>query len=807
MEDQEIKEADLPVVIDAGSRSARPRGAVVDSGGSGNRRLSDEPENFDPSSLLHSLRRHWPLATLLGLLLGPPMAFAGWSLLVPKQSAVAYLRVDSVDAPLVFQTADKQTGRDSFGLYKSTQAQLIKTPFVLNKALADPDVKDLPVVKQQENAFQWLSGELAVGFPGKGEVMSLQLESESGQQAKQIIDAIVRAYMNEAVLDERNERLQRVDNLERVYAEAEGKVRSRRAEIRKLADTLGTGDKESLSLAQQLAIQRYAQVQSELGKVTFELMRAEGELDAYRQLAEKLDRKMNEMGVRLTSIQAGQATVKGSPDATVKNEDGTSGQTSIEDEFALTDYEKDRVLENDRTYRSLVEEERRLGENIELFKTQFGPGMVKFKVDQLERLAQTRRDREETVLNLATEEKRLRRMRQLENQIEIDPNLSPEERAVVVEQSKIIQAKEKQDKIVLAREIKVGVLAQQKQRIEQDLEMLDSEAKKLGRSSIDIEMMRAEIASLDEVLNRLGSEIERTKIELKSGSRVTVVSDATVLASSDVKKRYAATGGLGVMGFLLPFIGFIGIDLTSRRVNNSSSIARDLNVPVLGAVPRERQVGRVLLDDDFVNGRFGNSVTSIVAMLVNISRFDDIHTLMVSSAIAGEGKTTLATSLWRGLREAGHKVILVDFDLRRPSIHTNMNAKIDVGVSDVIGGKAQWQDAVRSQTDRGDYMTAGSNRGINLTAATKTGIPKLFRELREHYDFIIVDTPPILPVVDTRVIGEHVDAAVLAVMKDKSRVPQVIAANETLRAHGTPIVGVVVNGCGNKNGKYTYEYH
>ena len=72
------------------------------------------------------------------------------------------------------------------------------------------------------------------------------------------------------MLDERNERLQRLDSLGRVFAETEGKVRARRGDIAKLTDALGTGDSESLSVAQQLSIERYGQVQSELGKVSLD---------------------------------------------------------------------------------------------------------------------------------------------------------------------------------------------------------------------------------------------------------------------------------------------------------------------------------------------------------------------------------------------------------------------------------------------------------------------------------------------------------------------------------------------------------
>ena len=236
-----------------------------------------EQEGLDPSRLINSLRRRWPAAFICGLLLGPPLAAAAWFLLVPSHAAVAYIQIDSIEAPLMFSTADREVaGRGSYDLYKNTQSQLITTPFVLNKALINPNIKDLPIVRSQPDSYQWLSENLQIEFPKRGELMAIKLETDQTSSSIAIVNAVVDAYMNEAVLSERNERLQRVDSLGLVYAETEGKVRDRRAEIRRLADTLGTGDSESLSVAQQLSIERYGQVQSELGRVNFDLMRKKG---------------------------------------------------------------------------------------------------------------------------------------------------------------------------------------------------------------------------------------------------------------------------------------------------------------------------------------------------------------------------------------------------------------------------------------------------------------------------------------------------------------------------------------------------
>ena len=702
------------------------------------------------------------------------------------------MRIDSIDAPLVFQTADRSGNNASgFDLYKNTQAQLIRTPFVLNKALADTKVKALDFLNTKPDALSWLSKNIEVEFPGQSEVMAISLTAPDGPSAAAIVDAVVQSYMNEAVLDERNERLQRVDSLERVYAEAEGKVRARRADIRKLADTLGTGDSESLSLAQQLAVERYGQVQSELGNVDFSLMKAEGELDAYRQLSEKMGTLSDQL-----AEQVNLAIAK-------SNENGVDSALNVAS-MKLSEYERDRLLSGDGMLQRLRQESRAVREEIELYKQRFGEGMLTFQRSKLDRISEDIQKREEEVLRLSQAEKE---RQSLEGNYGTDASLlPPEQQELVLAHRKLSEDKQEKDQIVSEKEIQVGILRAQRKRIESDLAGLDVEAKKLGRSSIDIEMMRAEIASLDEVLGRLSSEIERTKIELKSGGRITIVSEAIATQSGSPQERLAGSVGLGVLGFVLPLLGLIALDLTRKPINGTRSVVSGSTLPVLGSVPRQRGVSRVLNEDVFSDGAFGNSVSSIVAMLVNLSRFDHYQVIMVTSAVAGEGKSTLSKSLWRGLAEANSKVILVDFDLRRPDVHRQFDCELGVGTSDVVAGNANWRDAIHTVTGRGDFITAGSNRPINLSAVANHGLPMFLNELRKEYDFVIVDTPPVLPVVDTRVIGEHADTSILAVLKDRSRIPQLVAANETLLAHGIPVMGVVVNACGERTSSYSYQY-
>ncbi|MEM6469695.1 MAG: hypothetical protein AAF802_08995, partial [Planctomycetota bacterium] len=703
----------------------------------------DDPK-IELSGLWHSLRRRWPAAVLLGFCLGPILGYAVFLASQPPNGAVAYLRVAAVDAPLAFQTADRSGGgRNSFDLYKNTQRQLIRTPYVLNKALADEKVRGLAELEGQQDPLEWIKEGLDIEFPGRGEVMSITFVAEQSATSIAVVEAILKAYMNEAVLDEEKERQTRLTNLEEVYADTDSKVRKRRAEIRKLADTLGTSDSESLSVAQQLSIQRYGQIQSQLGTVKFEWLRGKGELEALRIQLAKLEGVRDQLQDAMDdALSEGSSEIGGLQELTSVLEEASGSEilnslrqgSSLNDSgealaWELTEIEKTAVLSNDRIYQQLYVEARGLRDEIDLYRTRYGEGMLEHKRTRLERLNHELKKRGTEALKIAEDEKR---KKLAVNKVDTYADLPSELRRVAVKINELDEQIVDLRNQAFQQEINNGILEQQVIRIEDDLAALAKETKELGRSSVDVEMMRAEIASLGDVLNRLSSEIERTKIELKGTSRVRVLAKPAKLGKQDTKKTMLTAAVAGLAGVCFPLFALVGVDLREKLVNDPKTITRQMSVPVLGSVPRETKLHQVFQDERIKEGAFGNSVSSIVAILVNRAKFCDFNTIMVSSAMPGEGKSTLSHSLWRGLSEANYEVVLVDFDLRHPALHHDLGVEIGAGLSDILAEEASIDDCLKQHTSTRSYVTAGSAYRINLAAAAQDMLPQLFNELRSR---------------------------------------------------------------------------
>jgi polysaccharide biosynthesis transport protein len=147
------------------------------------------------------------------------------------------------------------------------------------------------------------------------------------------------------------------------------------------------------------------------------------------------------------------------------------------------------------------------------------------------------------------------------------------------------------------------------------------------------------------------------------------------------------------------------------------------------------------------------------------------------------------------LARTGRQVVLVDFDLRRPSFDEVFGVPLTPGVSETLrkeNGIAEL--AHPSATDNLAVVTAGRWNRQTLASLSNGGADAMFKQLRESFEFVVVDTSPILPVADARFVSKFVDTVVLSVFRDISEAPKIQAACDILAAFGVRSVEAVVTG-------------
>ncbi|MFZ1429553.1 MAG: polysaccharide biosynthesis tyrosine autokinase [Geminicoccaceae bacterium] len=168
--------------------------------------------------------------------------------------------------------------------------------------------------------------------------------------------------------------------------------------------------------------------------------------------------------------------------------------------------------------------------------------------------------------------------------------------------------------------------------------------------------------------------------------------------------------------------------------------------------------------------------------------------LVVTSPSPGDGKTTLAVSLARIMIMNGKKVLLIDADLRRPSVHATLGIRIDPGLGDVLAGMAALEQAiVPDRASPLDVLPAGMAPQSPIRLLGSDAMASLIERARSYYDLVIIDTPPLLPVADARLLGRLADKVVLVLWWGRTKRGAARLALKYLAQSGAPLTGVVVS--------------
>jgi capsular exopolysaccharide synthesis family protein len=188
-------------------------------------------------------------------------------------------------------------------------------------------------------------------------------------------------------------------------------------------------------------------------------------------------------------------------------------------------------------------------------------------------------------------------------------------------------------------------------------------------------------------------------------------------------------------------------------------------------------------------------VDAIRTLLLHTAQTDALRVIMITSANGGEGKTSLASHLAASLARAWRKTLLVDGDLRNPGAHRLLDVQAEPGLSEVLRGEAELEDVVRpTPISRLWIVPAGQWDTHAIQALAQKDVRTLFDKLKKQYDFVILDSGPVLPVADSLSLAQHVDGVILSVLLDVSRAPAIHAATQRLAALGVRVLGSVVAG-------------
>ena len=355
----------------------------------------------------------------------------------------------------------------------------------------------------------------------------------------------------------------------------------------------------------------------------------------------------------------------------------------------------------------------------------------------------------------------------------------------------------------------IAILETQHKWLDEEFKIRLGSFQLLNKTRVNVEWLRDEIKLEDDLAKRMKAQIEHLQIEMKAPERFTVLEEAYSVPDQDTRIKKAGMAGGGAFLFILFGIAFL--EFRTRRLSSVDEVVGGLRMRFVGSLPslrsRKRKAGSSGKSGDRWHDQLAESIETTRTVLLHAAQSESLRLIVVTSAVGGEGKTLTCSHLAASLARAGRKTLLIDADLRRPALQRIFNLRIQPGFSDMLRGEVDLAGAVQPGPIVGlSVISAGNTDDRAIQALSQPVLGELFTKFRQEYDFVIVDSAPILPVADSQVICQQADGVVFTVLRDVSRLPQIYAAHERLVALRIRVLGTVVNGSDGPVYGSTYPY-
>ncbi|NJM71417.1 MAG: polysaccharide biosynthesis tyrosine autokinase [Scytonema sp. RU_4_4] len=270
-------------------------------------------------------------------------------------------------------------------------------------------------------------------------------------------------------------------------------------------------------------------------------------------------------------------------------------------------------------------------------------------------------------------------------------------------------------------------------------------------------------------------------------------------AISDSTKRNLALGTL--LGLLLGTGAALVTDKLSNVLYSSKDIKEATGLPLLGVVPLRKELGALAWQESgsgvqqAARAAFFEVFRSLYTNILLLSSDTQIRSLVISSAAKEDGKTTVAIHLALAAAAMGQRVLLVDANLRSPTVHNRVGLMNIQGLTDVISQDLDWNNVIERSPleDNLFVMSAGPIPPDSIRLLASQKMQDLMNELQSAFDLVIYDTPPLVGFADANLLAANTNGLILVAALGKLKRTMFQQALEDLQVSGTPILGVIAN--------------
>ena len=374
---------------------------------------------------------------------------------------------------------------------------------------------------------------------------------------------------------------------------------------------------------------------------------------------------------------------------------------------------------------------------------------------------------------------------------------------------------------VTSLRLKLKELAERKTELEKLYETASDEARKAAVYELQDKQFADKLAVLQKAWEN--TALQQDKLKMTAAQKGYVAEQITpTRVELALKRVIKIVGAFGSLGMLLTLLGVYAGEMQNTYLRNADEAARYTGVSVLGTVPHFAEPTDASLSLARQSGlspslRYYHAPGSADAEAFRSVRTAIFHSdlprdagaiIQVTSAEPGDGKSTVAGNLAAAVAQSGKRVLLIDADLRRPTAHDLFGVRGETGLTDVLTGELGWENAVRSTgVDRLSVMPAGSRTDMPAELLSNSNLGGLLETAKREFDFVVLDTPPLLAVSDPCIVAPYADTTLLVIRLNKNKRDHATKSLEMVRSHGMKVLGVVVNDSALKATAYYPEYH
>ncbi|MCG3128935.1 MAG: hypothetical protein CHACPFDD_03831 [Phycisphaerae bacterium] len=699
-----------------------------------------------PVSLLAPLRYKWTLI-ITTLLVAVPLTVAIWALYQPAYRAQAIVRVRPIVKLVVFETPENSGTIPLYNNYLNTQVSVIRSPRVLNRVLELPAVQATRWFQDHKHNAPALLNESLVVMPrNKTELIDVSVTTEQAKDAAVLANSVVDEYIRFVNGSPGGD-----------GSDAEGG-----------SDVLATlSDLE----------ERYHRELETLKTDVRELRRELQTSTPDHLLSQKIAR-VDQMQAEANTLDRDIMVVEYQLDIAQKLTDGsTSRPSSAPADAALA---TKSAYRGDAEWRRLWSDLKTSQLNLDLQRNQLGeqhPGII------------AARKRVELA-----EEMLAAREAQLDNGVAPSAGASPEVLAAT-------------DPEALKRQVEL--LKKRRDVLARDLKSQHEEYRVLFEKAASLKEKEEQCAKQQELYDAVKTRRLHLDTERQRPASIMKLAQAVEPTKPDGDKRkiYTVAALLGsiVAGFAVAFAR----SRLTQSLHGARELATTARTPFLGQLPGLRRPQNPSPQERVAQAECIRMVRTALLQRIGHSKG---ATILITSAGLSTGKTTCAALLGRSLAQAGKRVLLVDADVRRPALRNHFECEPGPGLIPVLERKAS-DDAAISRTETDGLSVLLGVRHEQAAEAAELladgAFESALRRWRERFDVVLIDTAPVLPVADTRMLARHVDGAIMVVRENHCRRNDVIEALACLGAAGTKLLGTVFIGSGRRSGygsSYSYGY-